>query len=117
MSTEVTTEFPQEDQKKYGSLTQGLAITGLIIGIVTLLVSFIPCFGLFAPIFGAVAVFISVIALAIALKHGHSKGLIIGALITALLGCTIAYTQYAAMKGIAKLGTEAQQKIEEQNNQ
>jgi Na+/melibiose symporter-like transporter len=93
----MTTENTQ--RKKYESISHGLGITGLIVGIITLLVSFIPCFGVFAFIFGIIAILISVIGLAIALKHDHPKGLIIGALVTAFLGCAIAYTQYSAMKG------------------
>jgi uncharacterized membrane protein len=82
---------------KYESLSKGLGITGLVLGIVTLLVSFIPCFGLFAIFFGIIAIIISLIGLIIALKHNHEKSLIMGALITSLLGCGIAYSQYAAM--------------------
>ena len=85
---------------KYQSLSKGLGITGLVLGIVTLLVSFIPCFGLFAIFFGVIAISISLIGLVIALKHNHEKGLIIGALITSLLGCGIAYSQYAAMNAL-----------------
>jgi len=87
---------------KYESLSKGLEITGLVLGIVTLLVSFIPCFGLFAIFFGVIAIAISVIGLVIALKHNHEKGLIIGALITSLLGCGIAYSQYAAMNALGE---------------
>ena len=93
----MTTENTQ--RKKYQSISHGLGITGLIVGIITLLVSFIPCFGIFAFIIGIIAILISLIGLAIALKHDHPKGLIIGALVTALLGCAIAYTQYSAVIG------------------
>lgn len=86
-------------RKKYESISHGMGITGLIVGIITLLVSFIPCFGIFAFIFGIIAVTASLVGLAVALQHDHPKGLIIGALTTALLGCAIAYTQFAAMRG------------------
>ncbi|APG65904.1 MULTISPECIES: SH3 domain-containing protein [Tenacibaculum] len=85
---------------KYQSLSKGLGITGLVLGIVTLLVSFIPCFGLFTIFFGIIAISISLIGLVITLKHNHEKGLIVGALITSLLGCGIAYSQYAAMNAL-----------------
>ncbi|WP_339882283.1 SH3 domain-containing protein [Polaribacter vadi] len=91
----------ENNQKvKYESLSKGLGITGLVLGIVTLLVSFIPCFGLFAVFFGIIAIMISLIGLVIALKHDHEKSLIIGAIICSLLGCGIAYSQYAAMNAI-----------------
>ena len=43
---------------KYESLSKGLGITGLVLGIITLLVSFIPCFGLFAIFFGIIAIMV-----------------------------------------------------------
>lgn len=99
-------------KKKYGSLSQGLGITGLVVGIVTLLVSFIPCFGVFAFVFGIIAVVVSVTGLIIAIKHDHAKGLIIGGLLTAFLGCAIAYTQYAA---ITKIGENAVEEIQKES--
>jgi len=118
----MSTETPQ--RKKYESLSHGLGITGLIIAIVTLLTSFIPCFGIFAFIFGILAILISVIGLAIALTHNHAKGLIIGALITALLGCAIAYSQYATIMEVSggneemrvKNEIRKQKEIEQQEN-
>lgn len=85
---------------KYESLSKGLGITGLVLGIVTLLISFIPCFGLFAVFFGIIAIIVSLIGLVIALKYDHEKSLIIGAIICSLLGCGIAYSQYATMNSI-----------------
>jgi hypothetical protein len=111
----MTTENTQ--RKRYESISNGFGITGLVLGIVTLLVSFIPCFGVFAFIFGVIAILISLIGLVVALKHNHPKGLIIGALLTSLLGCGIAYSQYAAMQGIAEgsldLGNEFIKSIED----
>ncbi|HBK70777.1 MAG TPA: hypothetical protein DDZ39_03820 [Flavobacteriaceae bacterium] len=111
----MSTETPQ--RKKYESLSHGFGITGLIVAIVTLLTSFIPCFGIFAFIFGILAILISGIGLIIALIHGHSKGLIMGALITALLGCSIAYAQFSAMESIGSdEETEMHKEIEKQDN-
>jgi len=100
---------------KYESLSKGLGITGLVLGIVTLLVSFIPCFGLFAIFFGIIAIMISLIGLIIALKYNHEKSLIMGALITSLLGCGIAYSQYAAMNAITNEVIKDANKIIEEN--
>ena len=104
----MTTENTQT--KKFGSLVQGLGITGLVIGILALLVSFIPCFGVYALIIGIIAIVFAVAALAIALKHDHPKGLIIAALITAFLGCGIAYSQYAAMQSAGETFKEELEK-------
>ena len=102
---------------KYESLSKGLGITGLVLGIVTLLVSFIPCFGLFAVFFGIIAIMISLIGLVIALKHDHEKSLIIGAIICSLLGCGIAYSQYAAMNSITnEIVKEANEIIDKSEN-
>ena len=86
--------------KKYQSLTKGLGIAGLVLGILTLLISFIPVLGMFALFFGFIAVIISLIGLVIALKNNHEKGLIIGAIICSLLGCGIAYSQYAVLNAV-----------------
>ena len=86
--------------KKYQSLTKGLGITGLVLGILTLLISFIPVLGMFALFFGFIAVAVSLIGFVIALKNNNGKGLIIGAIICSLLGCGIAYSQYVAMNAI-----------------
>lgn len=91
-----------EPKKKYESLTHGLGIAGLIIAILTLLVSFIPCFGVYAVFFGVLAIFISGFGLALAITNKHSKGLIIAALITAFIGCAIAYSQYVALDEATK---------------
>lgn len=86
--------------KKYQSLTKGLGITGLVLGILTLLISFIPILGMSAMFFGFIAVIISLIGLVIALKNNHEKGLIIGAIICSILGCGIAFSQYAILDAV-----------------
>ncbi|HIE26347.1 TPA: hypothetical protein EYP66_03585 [Candidatus Poribacteria bacterium] len=101
-------------EKKYQSLSHGLGITGLILGIITLLVSFIPCFGVFAYLIGIVAILISLIGLGIAMKFNHAKGLLIGALITAFIGCGIAYSQYSAMKGTVDVMEQEMEKLEKE---
>jgi len=100
---------------KYESLSKGLGITGLVLGIITLLVSFIPCFGLFAIFFGIIAIMVSLIGLIIALKYNYEKSLIMGALITSLLGCGIAYSQYAAMNAITNEVIKDANKLIEEN--
>ena len=103
--------------KKYQSLSHGLGITGLIMGIITLLVSFIPCFGVFAYLIGIIAIVISLIGLGIAMKFNHAKGLLIGALITAFLGCGIAYSQYSAMKEVTDVMEQEMKQLEKETEQ
>lgn len=90
------TESTQSNKNE--SLTHGLAITGLVIGILALIVSFVPCFGVYAIIIGVIGLIVSIIALILASKNNYPKGLIIAALLTSLLGCSIAYWQKVRME-------------------
>ena len=89
-----------EEQKT--SLVTGLGITGLVAGILTFIVSFIPCFGVYALFIGVIALVISIIGLIIAIYKKASKGLLIAALILSLIGVIIAYLQYQGMQNMAK---------------
>ena len=84
------------DEQK-SSLVTGLGITGLVAGILTFIVSFIPCFGIYALYIGVIALLISIIGLAIAYNKKASKGILYAALILSLIGVLIAYSQYDAL--------------------
>ncbi|CAM1346784.1 SH3 domain-containing protein [Tenacibaculum insulae] len=101
-------------KQKNESLTHGLAITGLVIGILALIVSFVPCFGIFAIIIGIIGLIFSTIALILASKNNYSKGLIIAALLTSLIGCSIAYWQKVKMENAIENLTKD---LEEETNQ
>lgn len=87
----------------YKSLVSGLGITGLVLGILTLVISFIPCLGMYGMFSGVLAIIISVIALILAIKHGHSKDLIVAGLIMAAIGFTIAVVQANAAAEAVKI--------------
>jgi biopolymer transport protein ExbB/TolQ len=72
------------------SAGQGLGIAALILGIVSFVVSFIPCIGLLAIIPGIVAIILSIVALSQAQKENAAKGIVIAALIISILGTSIA---------------------------
>ena len=103
--------------KKYQSLTKGLGITGLVLGILTLLISFIPILGMFALFFGFIAVIISLIGFVIALKNNREKGLIIGAIICSILGCGIAYSQYAILDAVGDELTKKTNVVKKDNKE
>jgi hypothetical protein len=72
------------------SAGQGLGIAGLIVGIIALIISFIPCLGMFALIPGIIALILSGIGVMIATKKNGAKGITIAALVISALACGIA---------------------------
>ena len=88
------------------SLLKGLSIAGLVVGIIALLVSFIPCFGMYAMYIGVVGLLISGGAIFVAMKNDLPKGLAIAAIVVSVIAFIIAYTQYRALtSGLQELGT------------
>jgi hypothetical protein len=69
---------------------QGLGIAGLVLGIISLTIAFIPCIGLLALIPGAIAVTFSAIAYNQAIKGNGARGLIVAALIISIIGTSVA---------------------------
>ncbi len=76
---------------------QGLGIAGFVLGVIALIISWIPCLGMYALIPGIIAIILSAIGFSQANKAGASKGLIIAALIVSILGSAIAGYQYYAL--------------------
>ena len=77
---------------------QGLGIAGLVLGIIALIISFIPCLGMYALIPGVIAIVLSAIAFSQAKNANASKGLIIAALVISILGTAIAGVQFFLLK-------------------
>ena len=76
---------------------KGLGTAGLIVGIVALLFSFIPCLGMYAALPAVVGIILSAIAMSQASKAGAPKGMALGGLICSIVGLIIAiYWIYAA---------------------
>lgn len=86
---------------------QGLGIAGLVIGIIALIISFIPCLGMYALVPGIIAVTLSAIGYAQANKGNGSKGIIIAALIVSLIGTSIAGWQLYMLSNVANNYTNA----------
>lgn len=97
---------------------QGLGIAGLVLGIIALIISFIPCLGAWAMIPGIVAIVFSAIGYSQASKENASKGIIIAALVLSILGTSIAawqiYMLQNASTQIEKFGKEIQKSIDEE---
>ncbi|MEM1118982.1 MAG: hypothetical protein AAGJ18_00950 [Bacteroidota bacterium] len=81
---------------RYQSLSKGLGTTGIILGIITLLFSFVPIFGMLAFLLGIVSLVICIIGILIAVKHQHSKSRLITALIITSIGTAISLMQFSA---------------------
>jgi hypothetical protein len=69
---------------------QGLGIAGLILGVIALLIAFIPCIGVLAVVPGAIALILSVIGLTQANRGDGSKGLVVAALVLSALSVVVA---------------------------
>ena len=64
-----------------------LGIAGMILGIITVIVSFIPCLGMYALIPGVVGLIVSIISINQANKAGAPKGMAVAGLICSIIGC------------------------------
>lgn len=82
-----------EEQTK-STAGQGLGIAGFVLGLVALIISFIPCVGLWALIPGILGIVFSAIALSQTAGTNASKGLIIAGLVLSIIGTSIASVQF-----------------------
>lgn len=69
---------------------QGFGIASLILGILALLIAFIPCIGIFALIPGIIAVVLGIVGLSQARNANGTTGLIISGLVISSLATLIA---------------------------
>ncbi len=103
---------------------QGLGIAGLILGIIALIISFIPCLGMYALVPGIIGIILAAIGLSQANKSNGAKGLVIAALVLSILGSMIAGYQWYAISrvvssvtGIENFMEDYSENIEELSNQ
>lgn len=89
------------EEQPQSAAGQGLGIAGFVLGLLALIISFIPCLGMYALLPGIVAIVFSAIALAQANKANATKGLIIAALVISILGTSIAAWQFFALRTAA----------------
>jgi len=85
---------------------QTLGIIGLILGILTLFIGFIPCIGFIAFIPGTIAIILSIIGLSQANKDNGARGLNIGALIVSVVGLLVASVWLFFLAGLATIDDE-----------
>ncbi|MDA3953254.1 MAG: hypothetical protein PF485_06385 [Bacteroidales bacterium] len=107
------------EEYKATNSSQGLGIAGLVLGIIALIISFIPCLGMWALVPGIVAITLSAIGYSQANKVNAPKGIIIAALVISILGTAIAGWQLHMLKNVApnnieKFGKEFQKALEEE---
>jgi len=80
-----------EEQKKT-TAGQGFGIASLILGILALLIAFIPCIGFLALIPGVVAIVLAIVGLSQASQANGAKGVIIAGLVVSVIGTVVAAT-------------------------
>ncbi|MDO9000741.1 MAG: DUF4190 domain-containing protein [Bacteroidota bacterium] len=68
---------------------KGLGIAGMILGILAIIVSFVPCFGWWAIVLAVVGVILSAVSLSQAKKANAPKGMAIAGLICSILAIII----------------------------
>jgi hypothetical protein len=93
---------------------KGLGTAGLIVGIVALVFSFIPCLGMYAIAPALVGLILSAISMKQAGASNSPKGMAIGGLVTSILGLLIAcYWLCLVIFGASAVVNEAAKAVEE----
>ncbi len=77
---------------------QGLGVAGFVLGLIALILSFIPCLGMYALLPGIIAIIFSAVAFSQASSANAPRGLIIAALVISILGTSIATWQLTAIR-------------------
>ena len=85
---------------------QTLGIIGLVLGILTLFIGFIPCVGFIAFVPGIVAIILSIIGLSQANRDNGARGLNISALVVSILGILVASIWLFFIVGVASMGED-----------
>lgn len=93
-----------------------LAIIALVLGIVALVFSFVPCLGMYAVFPGVIGIGLAVASLVMAGKVNAPKGMAIAGLACAILGSAIAGYQYYVIKN-AMNNPEIKKGLEDFKNQ
>ena len=76
------------------------AIIALVLGIIALLFSFIPCLGMYAIFPGVIGLALGVVALLQAGKINAPKGMAIAGIVCATLGSAVAGFQYYQLRAV-----------------
>lgn len=77
---------------------RGLGVAGLVVGIVAILFSFIPCLGMWAIVPAIVGIVLSAVSISHANKANAQKGVAVGGLVCSIIAAAIAaYWIYIAV--------------------
>ena len=104
----------EENTKNTG---HGMGVAALIMGIISMVVAFIPCVGLLAFFTGVVAVVLGAIGISQASRASASKGLGVGGLVTGGLALLISIFQVVFFAGFSHnlkgLGDRIEEAVED----
>lgn len=103
----------EEVSNKQTNASQSLGVAGLVLGIIALIISFVPCFGWYAIVPGIIAVVLSVIAYSQVKRTEAAKGMIIAALVISIVATTIAVLQITFFAGVVKNAKDNIEKIDD----
>jgi hypothetical protein len=99
---------------------QGLGIVGLVFGIISTMICFIPCVGILAIVPGIIGITFSAIAYNQASRGNGARGVIIAALVISILGSSIALLQGLGFSYLKNrhgdVFDKIEKNIEEENN-
>lgn len=91
---------------------KGLGIAGLVLGIVAVVFSFVPCLGAYAFFPGIIAIVLSAISMSQANKANAPKGLAIAGLVCSIVGTSIAAWQWYTLNKAASAIKEGIESID-----
>lgn len=96
---------------------KGLGIAALILGILAVICSFIPCFSFWAIVLGVVGIILGAVGLSKAKSGNGSKGLPKSGLILSIIGTVIATIWIFAFAGaMAKAGSDFKGAFDDYND-
>lgn len=88
---------------------KGMGIAGMVLGIVAIIVSFIPCFGWGAIIIAVIGLILSAVSLSQANKAGAPKGMAIAGLICSVIAIIVGSVWiFIITKAASEINTELQ---------
>jgi hypothetical protein len=93
---------------------KGLGIAGLIVGIIALLFSFIPCLGMYGIIPAIVGIILSAISMKQSGRAGQPKGMAIGGLVCGIIAAAIAIYWIYVTYYVVHNSSDAMLKISEE---
>lgn len=93
---------------------KGLGTAGLVVGIVALFFSFVPCLGLWAIVPGIVGVILSAMSMSQASKAGVPKGMAIGGLVCSIIAIAIAIYWMVVTFYVVNKSPELMQEIQKE---